>query len=81
MDRTRLTTVKYKKIDHVCRDEHSEQAQCIDRENLLRAQVCRTGMMEIEALRINHKSKDKIRVIDGLTKERRQVHPALRGNG
>jgi hypothetical protein len=37
--------------------------------------------MEIEALKINRKSEDKIRVIDGLTKEKRQVHPALRENG
>ena len=58
-----------------------KQPQCIDTEDSLRAQVCRTGMMAIEALKIKRKSKDKIRVIDGLTKERRQVHPALRGNG
>lgn len=58
-----------------------KQSQCIDREDLLRAQVSRTGMMAIEALEINRKSGDKIRAIDRLTKERRQVHLALRGNG
>ena len=72
--------MKYKKIDHVYQDEHSETGS-IDKKDLLRAQVCRTGMMAIEALKIYRKSEDKSRVIDGLTKERRQVHPALRGNG
>lgn len=47
--------MKYKKIDHACRNEHSTQS--INREDLLRAQVCRTGMMEIEALKINRKSE------------------------
>ena len=60
-----------------------KQIQRINREDLRRAQVCRTGMMEIEALKINRKSgpEKKIKVIDRLTKERRQVHPVLRGNG
>ena len=56
------------------------RAQCINREDLLRAQDCRTGMMAIEALKINRKS-ERPRRSGGLTKERRQVHPTLRGNG
>ena len=34
-----------------------KRTQSINREDLLRAQVCRTGMMEIEALKINRKSE------------------------
>lgn len=56
-------------------------AQCADREDSLRAQDDRTGMRAIEALKIDRKLQDKTQVIDSLTKEKRQVHPALPGNG
>ena len=38
-----------------------KRAQYSSREDLLRAQVCRTGMMAIEALKINRESPPRTR--------------------
>lgn len=55
-------------------------AQCIDREDLLRAQDDQRGMTAIEAPKIDCKSPDMITAIDRPTKGKRQMHPAPLGN-